>query len=321
MTNHRDNRRKIKKRKQRKINLLLIVTILVVTVIFYFTRLYFILSDTLDIAYMEDKRIMSPLRNEVVHSNKSAVSILFIGSDRGGGRGTNDFGLSDALILATFNPDEKSINLVSIPRDTYAYLPVKDQYNKINHAHAYGGPLATVSAVESLFNVPVDYFVSINFDALIGMVDALDGIYIDVPFEISEMNSDDVKDAIKLSPGHQLLNGEEALAFSRTRKYDNDIERGKRQQLVVKSIINRLVSPKIIVTIDDVIKSVGPHMKSNLTSTDLIGFIQYTLSDVQIEQLVLEGNDIWTNAYYYEVTNDSLNKVSQSLQEHLELNP
>jgi len=49
--------------------------------------------------------------------------------------------------------------------------------------------------------------------------------------------------------------------------------------------------------------------------------MHFILQQTQIEQLVLEGNDIWTNAYYYEVTNDSLNKVSQSLQEHLELNP
>lgn len=323
MPSNRKNRHKqVTRKKRKKIkNIFIISFVLSITlIIVFFGRIYLITFETLEQAYLEDNRELSPLRRTIVNPRKDPVSILFIGADRGGARGTTSYGLSDSLMLATFNPDTKNINLLSIPRDTYAYLPVKNRYDKINHAHAYGGPLASVDAVESLLNVPVDYFISINFDTLIALVDALDGIYVDVPFEIKEMDSHDKKEAITLTPGYQLLNGEEALAFSRTRKYDNDFERAKRQQIVLKAIVDRLTSVKGILALDDIIESAGQHLTTNLTTSDAIGFSNYIFSDsVTINQLTLQGHDLWTDAYYYELNNESVDEIRAKLNKHLRI--
>src|SRR5699024_7601359 len=117
-------------------------------------------------------------------------------------------GLSDALILATLNKDEKSVKLLSIPRDSYVEVPGYNK-TKINHAHSHGGPQLTIETVENLFDIPVDYFVKINFEAFIDVVDALNGITVDVPYELKEQNSKDKAGAIHLQPGEQLLDGEE----------------------------------------------------------------------------------------------------------------
>ena len=127
--------------------------------------------------------------------------------------------------------------MVSIPRDSYVYIPERGKKDKITHAHAYGGTEATIETVEELFDIPVDYFFKLNFNAFIDVVDALGGIMVDVPITVSEMDSNDNKNAIHLEKGFQKLNGEEALALARTRKIDNDIERGKRQQLVLKPLL------------------------------------------------------------------------------------
>lgn len=169
----------------------------------------------------------SQVRTEKVNPIEDNVSILFIGIDE---RDPSEQSRSDALILATFNKAEKSIKLLSIPRDSYMYIPAVERYTKVNHAHAYGGPLASIETIEEFFQIPIDYYVRLNFDAFVDVVDALDGIYYDVPFQISEMDSNDQADAIQLEEGYQQINGEEALALARTRKYDSDVQRGVRQQ-------------------------------------------------------------------------------------------
>ena len=69
------------------------------------------------------------------------------------------------MILSTFSPEKRQIRLLSIPRDTISYIPKVGYYDKITHAHAYGGPVAAMDSVEATLNVPVDYYVRVNMDA------------------------------------------------------------------------------------------------------------------------------------------------------------
>lgn len=101
------------------------------------------------------------------------------------------------MILSTMNPDKHQIRLVSIPRDTLSYIPEVGYYDKITHAHAYGGPEASMRTVEANLNVPVDYYVRINMEAFAKTVDELGGIEYDVPYDLNEPNTMD-KGRIKL---------------------------------------------------------------------------------------------------------------------------
>ena len=90
-----------------------------------------------------------------------------------------DFGeatRTDALILTTFNVKDKSVKMVSIPRDSYVYIPEKGKKIKLHMPMSYGGTGPTIETVEELFDIPVDYFVKLNFNAFIDVVDALGGI-------------------------------------------------------------------------------------------------------------------------------------------------
>ena len=107
-----------------------------------------------------------------------------------------------------------------------------------------GGTLTTIETVEELFDIPINYYVRMNFNAFIDVVDALGGIEAEVPYALHELDEFD-KFTINLQPGLQHLNGSQALALARTRKQDNDIERGKRQQEILSAIIKKslLLSP------------------------------------------------------------------------------
>ncbi|GEM02124.1 cell envelope-related function transcriptional attenuator common domain-containing protein [Halolactibacillus halophilus] len=326
MTHEKLTRRKYKKHKQKKKKILrttiIILVALLIMIGVYLTNIYFNAKNAVDEAFDSAGRDKSELRDITVDPEKDHVSILFIGVDNGGGRDTSSNGLSDALILTTFNKNDHSIKMLSIPRDSYVYVPLRDTHTKINHAHSYGGPKASIETIENLFDIPIDYFVSINFDAFIDIVDELNGINVEVPYELYEMDSNDNKDAIHLLPGKQNLNGEEALALARTRKLDNDIERGKRQQMIISAILKRSISVNAVLNANDLISVVGDNMKTNMSFDEIKSFAPYALNkDLAIDHLEIKGSDMVTDAYYYKLDETHLTDIKQILQSHLEWEP
>ena len=275
-----------------------------------------------DRAYEElENRKSSSLREEKVEPIKDNVSILFIGIDDGEKRGQGaENSRSDALILATMNVETKTVKTLSIPRDSYVTIPMKNRKDKITHAHAFGGTIATIDTVENLLEIPVDYYVRLNFDAFIDIVDALGGIEAEVPYELLELDEFDNR-VVNLQPGLQKLNGSEALALARTRKKDSDIERGKRQQEILKAIAKEAAKPTSILKYDDIIDAVADNTKTNMTFSEMKSMLAYLSSGVpRIDSVYLEGSDdTSTGIYYYQLDDESLNEAKYILKNHLGL--
>ncbi|MGB6406567.1 MAG: LCP family protein [Planococcus donghaensis] len=260
--------------------------------------------------------------NEDIEPLTDNISILFIGVDDSAERNQSNNNIrSDALVLATLNNEDKSIKLVSIPRDTYTFIPDSGKEDKITHAYAYNGPSSTIESVENLLEVPVDYYLRMNFDAFIEVIDALGGIKVEVPYDIVEQDENDSQNAIELKEGIQFLNGSEALALARTRHYDNDIERGKRQQMILESIMNRAVSAGSITKYGDVFEAVGDNMKTDLTFKNISSLFEYAKNGKpDVETITLDGyDDMSTGIYYYKLKEESLLEIQDILQSHLGL--
>src|SRR5699024_4642859 len=314
------NKPKKKLRKGRVFTLILILAFL--SVASYATYLYVKADSALSGSYEDNGREKSDLRETIVDPKFDNVSILLMGVDENKKRDNAGSARTDTLMLATLNKDEKSVKIVSIPRDTLVYLPEVGYETKINHAHAFGGSKATMNAVESLLDVPVDYYVKVNFEAFVEVVDSLNGIEVEVPYEFKESNSKDKRDSIHLKKGLQTLNGEEALALARTRKLDNDIERGKRQQDIVKAAIKKATSISSVLKYDNMIDAVGDNMKTNLTFDEMKSLVAYGTSkdDLDIETLQLEGTDYQpSGTYYWKVDDAALAETQSKLKQHLEL--
>lgn len=262
--------------------------------------------------------------NEDVEPLTDNISILFIGVDDSEERDQSDNNIrSDALILATLNNADKSIKLVSIPRDTYTYIPDGGGEDKITHAYAYNGPSSTIESVEELLDVPVDYYLRMNFDAFIESVDALGGIKVEVPYDLTEQDENDSQGAIELKEGIQFLNGSETLALARTRYYDNDIERGKRQQMILESIMNRALSVGSITKYGDVFEAVGDNMKTDMSFQNMRALFEYAKNGKpDVETITLDGyDDMSTGIYYWKLKEESLIEIQDILQSHLGLKP
>ncbi|KAB2332657.1 LCP family protein [Bacillus mesophilum] len=314
-------KRQKKRSKRKKVLMLILLPLLVLTLsataygAFLFNKAESVMDKSYEPVERDTKRTDSMPESE-------DTSILFIGVDDSELRSYNTGSRSDALILATFNAEQKSVKLLSIPRDSYVYIPDVGYEDKITHAHAFGGVSATLETVEEMLDIPIEYYVKMNFNAFIDVVDTLGGIEAEVPYAISEMNSLDQKGSINLEPGIQELNGEEALALARTRKQDNDIERGKRQQEIIKAIVKKTISVSGMTKYGDLMEAVGDNMTTDLPFGEMKSFFDFATagSSLNIDTLNLAGSDSYINSvYYYQLDETELENAKNILKAHMNL--
>ena len=188
---------------------------------------------------------------------------------------------SDVNIIVTVNPKTKKVLLTSTPRDYYVPIPevsngVRD---KLTHAGIYGVD-ASMRTLEELYGIDITYFVRVNFDTLIKLVDAMDGldVYVEYPFDC-------YTDEYHFDKGWHDMFGDQVLAFCRERYSfaDGDNQRGRNQEQVLKALIEKLISPAIL-----------PHYAEILDSLE--GFFQLNIPQEKIAELVnmqLSDNASW----------------------------
>ncbi|UXU56649.1 LCP family protein [Staphylococcus agnetis] len=304
---------------------LLVLILVIVPAIFAFI-LFNSSRDAFDDSFSQKDRRESVMRQHKVNPSKEPVSILFLGIDDSDARRENGQSVeqsrTDAMILSTLNPDKNQIRLLSIPRDTLSYIPKVGYYDKITHAHAYGGPESSMDTVEKALNIPVDYYVRINMDAFAETVDELGGIEYDVPYDLNEPNRTD-QGRIKIKKGKQVLNGEEVLAVTRTRKQDSDLKRGQRQMEVLKILFRKAQETQSLHKLDDIIKIVGNNSQHNLSYDEIRALAtNYLVSDTEIKTEQLKGeNELLNGIYYINPDIDALIKAANRLRSDLGLEP
>ncbi|MCJ1656661.1 LCP family protein [Staphylococcus sp. NRL 16/872] len=305
--------------------MMLLTLVLIVIPVIFIINLYHSSEDAMKVSYSkDDAKRESNLRKSKVDPSKDAVSILFLGIDDNEGRRKNgqttEHSRTDSMILSTFSPQKHQIRLLSIPRDTISYIPKVGYYDKITHAHAYGGPVAAMDSVEATLNVPVDYYVRINMDAFVQAVNELGGIYYDVPYDLNEPNTDDTG-RIKIKKGYQKLNGDEALAVARTRHHDSDLKRGERQMDLIKLLFLKAKDLNSYNKLDELVQIVGKNAKHNLTSQEIKKLASMYLSDdIDFKKSQLKGKDDYLDGiYYYNPSVDSIAKYSNLLRSDLGL--
>ena len=319
----KEKKKHSKKRKVLTISLIIVASMLISlsTYAVYLTKKAELAAD--NAFQVAGDREKSNLREEKVEPLNDNVSVLFVGIDDSEERNQgDDNSRSDALMLATLNNKSKTVKLVSIPRDSYVYIDEVGYNDKITHAHSYGGTRVAIETVEDLLEVPVDYYVKMNFNAFVDVIDALGGIEAEVPYKLLEKDENN-KRTVALDPGLQELNGREALALARTRMKDNDIERGKRQQMILSSIIKKASSASSFTKYGEVIDAVGDNMKTDLTFDEMKSFFEYIKGGVpQIDTLSLAGyDDMSTGVYYWKLDEESLEETQDLLKSHLGLQP
>ncbi|ALX49956.1 LCP family protein [Lentibacillus amyloliquefaciens] len=313
-------KQKKKKRRRRILYPMLVVFLLIAGGVGYMLfQTYTAASESYD----DLDREKSDLRDKAVSIGDDPISILIMGVEDYSTNGDN--GRTDTMLVATFNPGDKRLKLLSLPRDTLVEIPERGTQEKINHAHAYGGKELAIKTVEQFLDIPIDYYAAVNFDAFTNIVNILGGIEVDVPFDFEQRTiRESGNEDLQFTEGPMELNGEEALAYARMRKQDprGDIGRNERQQQVIKAIIDKATSFGTITKVNDLAEEAGSNVKTNMSVGEGLGFYQeYSdFSASNIDKLTLETYPQSINGGSYQIPDEqSLTEVKQTLKEHLEL--
>ncbi len=272
-------------------------------------------------------------------SLEEPFTILIMGVDSElEGLSENDSANGDALILVTFNPKTLNATVLSIPRDTYVPITCfNGQYeNKITHA-SWNGTECMINTIENFTEVEIDYYVKMNFKGLVGLVDAVGGITVDVPVDMCTDNSGRGQE-VCIEEGIQTLNGEEALVLSRNRKafVDGDISRGLNQQLVIEGIINSVSNINSADQIISILDTIAVNMDTNFSETQILSFYNILMDilasssveggSLEIQQLFLDGvgqtiydESMRLNLWNYIINEESLEDVVSAMKSNLGL--
>ncbi|MEF9953020.1 MAG: LCP family protein [Clostridium sp.] len=240
--------------------------------------------------------------------NGDPINFLLLGVDAGDYNGKNEHQRSDTMMLIRYIPESDKVYILSIPRDTK--VKIKGKTQKINAAHAIGGPELTIKTVEDLLDVEVNYYGSINYEGFRACVDAIGGITV-VPPRDMKYKASDIE--INFNKGEEVhLDGEKAEQFVRWRKNTNntggyptgDVGRAETQQEFMVKFLEKLKSPEGITKLIPLINTATSYAETNMDPSKILSYGK-DLIDVdpaKIEKNVLPGeafHDPEDKTWYY----------------------
>lgn len=254
-----------------------------------------------------------------VLQEKEPISILLTGIDNGAlfYEDVED-GRTDVMMIITINPETESATITSVPRDTLGPIGESDDFDKLNHAYMKHGIHATIDSLQRYFDIPIDYYVSVNMQGFIDVIDHLGGIEITPSLTFTQ-------DGAEFEAGKtQVLNGEEAIHYARMRKEDpeGDIGREKRQQEVVEAVIKKVASLGTITKYQDVLDSLDDNIKTDLRLEDMVALQQNYLDALQNLDKLTVQNYLDLNqsfGYYLYIPEEERLRVSNAIRQSLGL--
>jgi len=245
-----------------------------------------------------------------------SINVLLLGIDDE----DSQMGRSDAIMIMQLNPVTDEMLIVSIPRDTRTEIIGHGTEDKINHAFAFGaidcgvpcGANMSIATVENLLDIDIDYYVSINMDGLVELVDELGTITVDNPIGWSESK-------YAFPEGVIEMDGKKTKAFVRMRKKDpsGDFGRTERQRKVIEGIIQKGATVSSLPKLTSMMDVLGENMSTNM---DLEGmkslFSNYRDTRRNISEYMLSGEGTSIGGIYYLiVSEEEIDKVHRMLTE------
>ncbi|MDZ7958255.1 MAG: LCP family protein [Aulosira sp. DedQUE10] len=186
-------------------------------------------------------------------------------------------GKSDTMLMVRLNPGDKSIKVLSIPRDTMIAIPEKG-LTKVSDANAQGGPVLAARVVSrTLNNAPIDRYMRISTSGLRQLVDQLGGVEVFVPKSMAYRDSSG--QSVSLVSGWQTINGEQAELFIRYREPGlGDLSRVQRQQALMKALLERLNSPTVLPRLPQLTRIMRKYFDSNLKIEEMMALVNFSVN-------------------------------------------
>ncbi|MDF2542714.1 MAG: hypothetical protein K0S47_2432 [Herbinix sp.] len=334
---------KRKKKKQGRLFRILLIEVVVVIMLFIGVKIFDTFK-SINYDNDDDKQIQQndDLDNPQLEGYRNIV-VFGVDSRQ---NALEDSTHSDTIIIVSINNKTKDIKLASIYRDTYVNIP-NEGYDKINAAYFKGGYSLALSTINTNFDLDIKEYVTVNFQAVVNVIDELGGITIDVTDEelktlngyvreLNRINGTDVKGLA--SSGTQLVNGTQATAYARIRyTAGGDFKRTERQRIVLSKIFEKAKKADLA-TMTSLIDEIFPQVYTNLNSLELIGLAKDVLSYNIVDEtgfpfekdahtykkvsyvfpIDLQANVVKLHEFLFESTNYTTTKTVQDYSTYIE---
>ena len=303
-----------------KIILILFLAIILAAACYYLVELKKADGDTTRAAI----NVLQNVASTVVDEEPVYVLLLGYSTDQG-------LTLTDTIILTGYNPQTQKAFMVSIPRDTFvgSSLTRATSYDKINALYSNEGADDTVNAVEEITGVDIDYYVTVNTDALIEIVDILGGVEFYVPMD---MKYDDRSQNlhINLEEGLQTLDGKQAEGLLRFRhnnngttydsEYgDNDYGRMRTQRDFIMAVAEQTIVANDLSKLEEIVGTIFDNLVTDCPMSVILSYLTYVydfdmdnLETNQVPGTSVLANDLWVFEYDEEETEEMM----QTILEH-----
>ena len=277
-----------KEKKRRFITVPKIILTIILIIILIIAIAIFAISNTLSNMMKadidtSDLAVNDELYNELTEYGitkkefDSIINIAFFGSDSRDLKNMNS-GRADTIMIISINPTKKSVKMISIPRDTYVNVPGHGK-TKINHSYAYGQEQLAIKTINSNFGLNITEYVTINFEGLINVINAVGGVDINISKEERDVLNEYLKESYKIMGkeyvpmteyGDVHLNGEQALAHCRDRYVGSDFTRAERQREVLTKVMEK-ISQKSFGEIMDLVDIFLKQVRTNINVSEYLG--------------------------------------------------
>lgn len=210
------------------------------------------------------------LWNANLEQPQDQINIMVLGNDYRPSSGYR----TDVMVLVSINPELKTVNTVSFPRDLYVEIPGRGM-NRLNVAQAFGGFYLFASTMELNFWVRPDYYIMTNFNGFASIINSLGGIDIYAAKYLGDRC--DISWAVggfcSIGPGSIHIDGETALWYVRSRYTSNDFERTRRQQEVMLGILNKFLSLDVIAQAPEIFDTYRNSVETNIPLNVILSLI------------------------------------------------
>lgn len=228
-----------------------------------------------------------------LYSSDDVLNILILGTDE---RESQANYRSDTMMLLSIDKKNKALKLTSFLRDSWVYIPARDQYAKLNAACSYGGAQMVIDTIEYNYKVKIDNYVMIDFDIFKTIVNGIGGITL----TITEAEAANItkEGGFKCKAGTRHVQGRTALWYARIRHLDSDFNRTARQRKVISAIIDQVKTcsiPTLLSTLEAVLPEIQTDINKNqLVSLGMKALLSYMKYDIVEQQIPAKGT--WWNA-------------------------
>ncbi len=211
----------------------------------------------------------SSFDDDAVNTNKNEHLILVVGVDKNGEDDNQDFTRTDTIMLVKTNTQTGKIDILSVPRDSR--VKIRESFDKVNHAHAYGGIELTMQTLRDFLGLDIDYYVEVNYDAIEELVEDMGGVDFVVPKGVSID-----KGSVKIREGLNHFDKKDVIWYLRTRNiYENgDIGRVEAQQGFMKAMVDQMVEKSGELDLVSLARNFMRNVKTNVPLSLIIDHIK-----------------------------------------------